>query len=354
MSSGFASAGAIRESPLQRTAVANPVRESARQALHLYMARTGLGLPALAERTGFALHSLRQFSSLGRYGDGEGEHTAAQLMAFFAANPAPLPELPGRLYETQSTREMDRLLRYVARGRWGTLYGPAGAQKSFLLEYRAAQAAQREQTNLICLRTSPAGMSPNVLLRRIGAALAAPYAQYLDGIRQAVLYKLRQRRGTVSIVLDEAQHLYSRIDTLETLRELGDVAGARVGILLAGNERVLDLFEPRRHIHFEQWRSRIEQEQVRVLGPSREEGRRIVPAERPGMSGDQVEAILEGCMVADPVSKRKYVNARRLFNTLRDLADEHGQTENVSETKRDRPLLRQRAISNPTMEVSPS
>jgi len=300
-------------------------RDEARQVLHVYMSRTGLSLGQIADRAGYSAASLRQFSSQARYGDGNGDVTAAKLTAFFKDNPPPAPELPGKLYETEATREMDKLLAYIARGRWGTCYGPAGAQKTFLLEYRAAEAAVDSEPRIVHIRTSPSGMSPAVLLRRIAAGLAAPYAQYVDGIRQSVLYALRRRKTPVAIVLDEAQHLFKWVDTIETLRETGDLGGWRVGILLAGNEQVTQLFSPRRGQHFEQWRSRIQQKEIRVLGPSREEARKMIAGELGEVKEAVTEMILKGCMVADPLSKRQYVNARRLFNVLRDTNEARGK-----------------------------
>jgi type II secretory pathway predicted ATPase ExeA len=308
----------------------NAVRQEARKALHVYMSRTGFGLHTVAEFTGYAYHTLRQFSSSGRFGnsDGLGEPAARKLLEFFAANPATLPDLPGKLYESEATRTIDDMLASIRRGRWGTLYGPAGAQKTFLLEYRAAEAAREPEPWLVYIRASASGMSPTVLLSRIARALSVPYAQSVDAVRQNLLYVLRRRKAGVAVALDEAQHLYSRIDTLETLREIGDLAGNRIGILVAGNEQVLDLFEPRRKVHFEQWRSRIQQLEECVLGPARAEARRMILGELPGTGPSQVEAIIDGCEVKDPKTGKTYVNARRLFNTLRDLRDmrEGGKT----------------------------
>jgi type II secretory pathway predicted ATPase ExeA len=253
---------------------------------------------------------------------GVGLTLAKALLDYIAAHPVPLPEVPGKLYETASTREMDKLLVYIARGRWGTLYGPAGAQKTFLLEYRAAELARRSDENpIVYLRTSPSGMSPTVLLGRIGQAIRAPWARHADGLRRSVLDVIRRRRSSVSIVVDEAQHLYSRIDTIETLRELGDLSGTRLGILVAGNEQVLRLFEPRQNVHFEQWRSRIQQKEVRVLGPSRGEARTMILGELPTASDKHIEALLAGCAVSDPIAKCDYINVRRLFNTLREIRE---------------------------------
>ena len=65
-----------------------------------------------------------------------------------------------------------------------------------------------------------------------------------------------------------------------------------------------------------------------MLGPTREEARQIVASEFPQASSSQVEGVIEGCTVADPVEKKKYVNARRLFNTLRDMQELRGMRPN--------------------------
>jgi hypothetical protein len=47
----------------------------------------------------------------------------------------------------------------------------------------------------------------------------------------------------------------------------------------------------------------------------------MILGELPGTGPRQVEAIIDGCEVKDPKTHKAYVNARRLFNTLRDLRD---------------------------------
>lgn len=307
----------------------NAAREEARQALHVYMSRSGLTLPELARRIGYSPYSLRQFSSIAHYGDGDGHLTAEAVIGWLRGNPLPAPELPGKLYPTRATREMDAMLEHVRNGGWGVLYGPSGSGKSFLLEYRAAESAQDVEPGIVYLRTSPSGMTPNIFLRRIAAALGASYAQYTDGIRQSVLYAIRRRRTSLALVLDEADALYRWVETLETLREIGDLARARpgragVGILVAGNERVMQIFENRRGVYFEKWRGRIEQQELRVLGPSVEEAAGILAEELGELKEKTVQVILDGCMVADPVSRKSYVNMHRLFNAIRAMKAKRG------------------------------
>ena len=305
------------------------LREEARQALHVYMSRSGLTLPQLAQRIGYSPYSLRQFSSNAHYGDGDGHLTAEAVMGWISGNPLHGPELPGKLHQTRATKEMDAMLEHVRSGGWGVLYGPSGAQKSFLLEYRAAESAQDLEPGIVYIRTSHAGMTPNVLLRRISAAIGAPYAQYTDGVRQSVLYAIQRRRSSLALVLDEADALYHWVETLETLREVGDLARTRpgrpgVGILMVGNERVMQIFENRRGVYFEKWRGRIEQQELQVLGPSREEAAGILAAEIGELKEKTIRGILDGCAATDPLSRKSYINMHRLFNAIREFKARRG------------------------------
>jgi len=289
-------------------------RDTARQALRVYMTRTGLALNQVAELMGRAHHSLRQFISTGRYGDGEGRFTAKAVMDFIESHPPAAISAPGRLYETECTRAIRGMVTYVASGRWGILYGPAGSQKSFSLECIAAESAQ---------------LTPSSLLRRIATALAAPYAQSREGILQSVLFTVRRRRSPLALLIDEAQHLYRVVDTLETVRDLGDKSRGKIGILVSGNEDVLRLFEPRRGVYFEQWRSRIEQKTVRLTGLTGPECRQIVAAELGVLKPEAVEAILDKPVV-DPETRRHYYSARRLFHAIRDFREMREKTLKTS------------------------
>lgn len=298
------------------------LREQAREALHVYMSRTGLSLGNIAARAGYSHRTMLQLVSSARFGNREdvGDTTARRLLDWLQANPAPFPELPGKLYETAATAEMDRLLAHAQSGGWGILYGPAGAQKSFLLEYRAAQAARAPQPGLALVQ-GDTKLSPRAILARIAQAIAAPYAHHTESLREAVLTSLRRREQPVGLVIDEAQLLYREVETLETLRRLGDQSRGRLGLVVAGNEQVTELFDPRRRTYFEQWRSRIDQRAVRVLGPSKAEARVMIAGELGTLQGPAAETLIERCLVPDPVSKRQYVSARRLFHAMRDFRD---------------------------------
>jgi DNA transposition AAA+ family ATPase len=301
----------------------NAVREEARQALRVHMSRTQASLADIAVDMGFAHRTLVQFISGAQFGTSDGEPLGRQVLAWLEANRPAAPELPGRLYETKGTAQMDELLEYVSEGGWGVLEGPSGGQKTFLLETRGAEAARQGEPRLIYIRCSPSGMTPNVLLRRIAAALGAAYAMSTDGLRQQVLSVIRRRRTSVGLVIDESDYLDRWVDTLETLREMGDLARARagrpgLGILVAGNERVMDIFRDRRGVYLEKWRGRIQQRELRVVGPSLDEARRILTSELGQLNDSRVEKLLAGCTVNDPVSGEDYVTAHRLFNAIRE------------------------------------
>lgn len=296
----------------------NELREQAGRKLHVYMSRSGMTLGEIAGEIGYSTQSLKQFASHAQYGDSDGHVIAKAVTDWIDKNPVPPPALPGKLYETRATRDMDNLLRHINNGGWGSLYGPSGAQKSFLLEYRFAESARAAEPEIVYIRASAAGMTPPVLLQRIAAQIGAPAVRYTDGMRQSVLYAIRRRSAPLALVIDEADALFRWIETLETLREIGDLARPKVGILVVGNERVAaNIFQNRRSFSFEKWRGRIEQEELRVLGPSEEEATRIVAEELGVSRKEPVQRLVEGCMVQDPISRKRYVSMHRLFNSIK-------------------------------------
>jgi len=295
-------------------------REQVRKELRIYMSRTGMDLHRISDLTGFAHRSLIQFVSGSQYGVGTGADTAAALRAFMDAHPWEPPDLPGHLYETAATREMDDLLAYCRKGRWATLYGPAGGQKSFWGEYRAAEAAREPEPGLIWVPI-PGRMTPYGMLRRISMAISAPYAQSADGIRQSIIYTVKARRSPVVLMLDEMDLMQKDLDTLEAVRRLGDLLRGKLGLIVAGNEQIISLFNPRQGRYFEQWRSRIEQRELRVLGPTREEARGMVKAELGDPPEAKVNGLLDDCTVTDPISRKKYISARRMFFTIENIRD---------------------------------
>jgi hypothetical protein len=236
------------------------------------------------------------------------------------AHPWQPPDLPGHLYETAATREMDDLIAYCRRARWATLYGPAGGQKSFLLEYRAAEAAREAEPPLVWVPIA-GRMTPAAILRKISIAIPAPYAQSADELRENIIYSVKARRSPLVLALDEMDLIEKDVDTLEAVRRLGDMLRGRMGLIVAGNEQIIRLFKPRQGRYFEQWRSRIEQRELRVLGPSREEARGIVVAELGQATDTQIKGLLDDCTVTDPLSRKKYISARRMFFAIDNIRD---------------------------------
>jgi hypothetical protein len=215
---------------------------------------------------------------------------------------------------------MDDLIAYCRRGRWATLYGPAGGQKSFLLEYRAAEAAREAEPRLFWVPI-PGRMTPAAMLRKISMAISAPYAQSADALRENIIYTVKARRSPLVLALDEMDLIEKDVDTLETVRRLGDLLRGKLGLIVAGNEQIISLFRPRQGRYFEQWRSRIEQRELRVLGPTREEARGMAMAELGKANDDQVTGLLDDCTVTDPLSHKKYISARRMFFAIDNIRD---------------------------------
>lgn len=290
-----------------------------REQLRSYMSRAGLTARDVAEETGYAPRTIMQFISSGYFGmlEREGSETATKLRAWMERNPLPVRRSPGRFYPTAATREIDRLIAHAKYGGWGILYGPAGAQKTFTLRTRAAEAAADAEPTIALIDVTGA-WSPRTIFRAVAAELGIGLLyNSADNFQRGILRHLRQRRSPVAIIFDEADLLYSRVDTLQSIRRLVDLAGGHAGLVVAGNEEIEKLFEPRRKSYMEQWRSRIEQMRIRVLGPTRAEARVMVAGEMPQLSAEKTERLLNGCTVRDAVvTRREYISTRRLFHVL--------------------------------------
>jgi hypothetical protein len=274
-------------------------------------------LSQIARKLGYQPRTLMRWALGSDYGkNGDGHVIAEAVAALMAREPAPLPELPGRLYESETTRAIDGLLDFCRDGGWGTLYGPAGAQKSFPLEYRAAEAAQNAEPDLVYIRAE-ADMTPRELLGRIAQGARSGYAQSKEGIRQLFFLAVRRRRSNLVVAIDEADLLYGRVDTIETLRGLGDELPASrtragIGLLVAGNERVLDLFEPRKGIYFGGWRSRIGQKRVQVVHPTHDLAKEMLHGELGAIPEAAAAKAIEKAMSKDPVDGKEYIDLRFL------------------------------------------
>lgn len=283
-------------------------REQVRADLLAYKSRTGWSNTEIAERSGFAPRTIIQFMSRARFGTAEetGE-TAQKLAAFIIENPPELPAFPGRIYETEGTRAMRELIADAREGIWGTLYAPYGAQKTFLFETVFAESSRGAEP-WFALVEAVERMSPRMLLAEIGRAIAAPYAFATTAMRDSILYTLRRRKEPIVVVIDEAQLLYPMIDTLECLRRLGDLSRGRVGVVVAGNEQVMNLFEARRRTSMGQWRSRVEQRRLRVYGPSEAEARDIAQQEAGPLSDRQLDFLIGKSTDTDPLSEEREIS----------------------------------------------
>ena len=126
------------------TPAAPPTREEAREALRLYQMRTGLSVGQIAVRMGYARRSLIQYASRAQYGSGDGADAAQRIIDFIQANPPEAPAFPGeKLYPTENMRVIDREIANARCGHFTLVYGPAGTQKSFVFEWRTAEAWRR-------------------------------------------------------------------------------------------------------------------------------------------------------------------------------------------------------------------
>ena len=306
--------------------------------LRVYQARTNQSLSQIGWKLGYAPRTIMRFALGEHYGKGDG-HTIAQAVAgLMEREPATLPDLPGRLYESDTTRKIDELLAFCGKGGWGTLYGPAGAQKTFPLEYRAAQAARMPEPSMVLVQAE-ADMTPRELLGRIAQGVGCGYAQSKEALRQLLLAAIRRRSSNLVIAVDEADRLYRREDTIETLRgfcdALPDRRGNReqgtgnsgVGLLVAGNERVLKLFEPRKGVYFGGWRSRIGQKRVEAVYPTRQLAEEMLRGELGAIPQAAVDKAIEKAHSKDPVSGHEYIDLRFLKQQIEFLGEKKRKQE---------------------------
>ena len=89
----------------------NAIREEARVALGIFQSRSGLSLKQIAQQTGDSYFSMRHLAA-GTEHRRNGSAIAERALAFIRTYPPLGHENPGRLYETTTTREIDKLLDY--------------------------------------------------------------------------------------------------------------------------------------------------------------------------------------------------------------------------------------------------
>lgn len=293
------------------------VRDEVRREVQLYTRRAGVTLGEIAHQMGYARNSILQFCSQARYGEGEGEGFALKIRAFIKANAPEIPALPGKLYRTKNVAIIDEQISNVQRGHWALVYGPPGTQKSFVFEYRMAEAFRDSLEPTVIYVYAHQDMAPLALLREVGLGVGAYLSNSRHQMVRSILRELKGRRSPLALIIDEAQHLAKRLDTLEVLRELGD--RGRIGLLVAGHDNVEDLFRPQRGGYLEQWRSRIEQHRRRLPGLTESEAREIIAAECGALPLKTQGILINDSRVEDLRGKSRYISARRLFNSIRDL-----------------------------------
>jgi len=114
------------------------------------------------------------------------------------------------------------------------------------------------------------------------------------------------------------------------LRDVGDDLPARrgkpgVGILIAGNERVTQIFRDLPGMYMEKWRGRISGSELRISGPSIEEAKEMIVKELGPLKAAAIDLLLYGRdkmtanVVNDPISKQNYVTMHGLFIAIRKL-----------------------------------
>lgn len=301
-------------------------RDAAREALRLYTMRTGQSLGQIAGRIGMARSSLLQFVSRAKYGNGNGVGTAERIQEFIRLNPPEAPAKPGeRLYKTENVDIIDRAIRQVQCGHWVLLYGAPATQKSFVFEWRMAEAWEKALEPGVVYVYAQVNMAPLALLRAIALGLGAYVANDRDGMMRNILHVLRRRRTPVAVIVDEAQHLAKRLDTLEILREVAD--RGHIGLLVAGHDDVEEIFQPRADCQLEQWRSRIEQHRYALPGLAEKEAREILSGELGALPERTIRTFCEGSLVKDTRKRKDYISARRLFNAIRDFREKRGSAK---------------------------
>jgi DNA transposition AAA+ family ATPase len=282
--------------------------------------RTGLSLGEIAMRIGYARRSLIQYVSSARYGDGNGAETAGRIMHFIKTNPPEAPVFPGeKLYDTENVRVIDREIANARRGHFTLVYGPAGTQKSFVFEWRRAEAWRMALEPAVVYVYADPGMTPLWLVQEIALGLGAHVTSNRHATLRAILHTLRRRKSPVAIIIDEAQNLAKRLDTLETLRQVCD--RGHIGLLIAGHDNVENIFQPRGDGELTQWRSRVEQHRRCLPGLSESEAREIIQGEVGGVPPKVAETLIAGSMEHDLRKRKDYISARRLFNALRDFKE---------------------------------
>ena len=307
-----------RLAEMERT---TPDTAAVQERVRGYMPLAGLTIKEFAFRVGYGANSLTWFMT-GKYHTTGGTISDVRirraLTDFMDANPVEITTQAGggNLYETSNVSVMRHWFEYcLATREMAFVYGPPGAQKTFVLRHLEAEHNRRELPKnghgtrahyVYCSEQ----ITPRELLKKMARAAAIESRQTILGLIDNMAHHLGKRRTL--FVLDEAQHL--SIPCLEIVRELNDCE-PHCGVLLSGSHKLQQLFQ-QRAAELEQWNSRIANG-VSLPGISTPEAVTIVEAELGILKPEKLKQLLDDSYAVDGYSKnKKYISARRLFRQV--------------------------------------
>ena len=315
----------IAEAKLLELEATTPPTAEVQDRVRQYLLVAQISLAELAARTHRGTNSLSLFMN-DRY---TGEKGVAMsdvrlrraLVDFMNAHPVEIATTTqGRLHETSNVKVMRQWFeRCLARREMAGLYGPPGAQKTFVFTHLVAEHNRREisknghgtRAYHVYCSTS---ITPRQLLRKVCYEAALASSGAVDVLMSNLRYHLGRRRSLV--IFDEAQHL--SIPCLEIIREMNDCA-PHCGVILAGSHELFATFN-RRAAELEQWNSRIANF-VALPGIERGEVIEIIQAELGDLNAKQIATLMENSLVVDGYSRarQKYYSARRLFRQIHEI-----------------------------------
>jgi type II secretory pathway predicted ATPase ExeA len=275
-----------------------------------------MSLGEIAVLMGLKRQTLLQFHSHSTYGTSNGDVLGKAILAFIAQNPPEPPvRVSGKLYTTRNVRLILAMVEDVKSGAWGMLYGAPGTQKTETFKHLMLDSyMQNREPDVIWVQCEQR-MAPMALLEEIGIGLGAYLKNDRHRMIRSIGYAIRRRKRPVALVIDEAQKLMGAIDTIETLRDVGDKCD--VGLLIAGHDDVEHLFDPRPNNQFAQWTSRVRQIRRSLEGISRDEAAEMITGELGALPAAAIERLLKGAYELDQTKKKEYLSVRLLFNSIK-------------------------------------
>ncbi|MFL6313716.1 MAG: ATP-binding protein [Terriglobales bacterium] len=287
-----------------------------------YMARTGLEIPDMARRIGYAPVTLYHLTQ-GRYENvaSNSVQIRAAIIDFMSAHPIDaLTESQGRLHETENVRVIRKCFYESLDGRKAYYFrGAPGSQKTFVLQHLIAELNRAEISKnghgrrAFYVRARH-GIKPTQMMKRIAEAAGSSMSGDVDRILRNLRFDLGRRK--VIFVIDEAQLL--DIPCLETLRELLDMP-PHCGLLFAGSHELESIFS---RLDMEQWKSRL-RKGAELPGIQEHEAAGIIRTELGVVKPEKINELVKKCYTTDQRKGRevKYISARLLFFALQAIQD---------------------------------